>query len=94
MTYTTSYELGPRTKIEWAKGPLVVSRNKAYPIMGISLFARDEATGEYVQVFEVGPTEWVDNEPQAWSRGNFETMQAAQHFGTKAYRWINRKKGR
>jgi hypothetical protein len=88
----THYELGGRTKIANAKSPIFLTWNKANPIEGISAYVRDEATGEYVRIYEVGPTEWVQGEPQAWSRGNFETEESVQRFGSMAYRWLNKRR--
>lgn len=95
MTLThTHYELGGRTNLD-ATGAIVIRWNAQNPIEGIKAFARDERSGEYVRVYEVGPTEWVDNQPQAWSSGNFESKDSARHFASKAYRWINKgRKGR
>lgn len=94
MTSThISYELGGRVQIANAAAPIVIRWNAANPIEGIKAFARDERNGDYVRVYEVGPTEWVQNEPQAWSAGNFETKESARHFASKAYRWINRARG-
>jgi hypothetical protein len=59
-------------------------------IEGIKVWARDERNGTYVNVLEYGPTEWVDGEPQAWSRGNFENLETAKKFASMAYRFINK----
>ncbi len=87
MTHV-SYELGARQTFATKTGPILVQNTKT--LEGVLAWARDERTGQYVRVFEVGPTEWVQNEPQAWSRGNFETVESARTFASKAYRWINR----
>lgn len=91
MTFTTTYELGARSKFANLTGGIVWKNTKS--IEGVKAWARDERTGEYVRVYETGPTEWVDNEPQAWSSGNFESVEAAQKWASKAYRWINKRKG-
>ncbi len=88
---TTSYELGARSRFANLTGGIVWKDTKS--IEGIKAWARDQKTGEYVRIYEVGPTEWVDNEPQAWSSGNFESVGTAKAFASKAYRWINRKVG-
>ena len=92
MTYATSYELGARTRFPGLSAGIAWKNTKT--IEGVLAWARDEKTGEYVRVYEVGPTEWVDNEPQAWSSGNFESTEDAQKFASKAYRWINKGRGR
>jgi hypothetical protein len=92
MTYTTSYELGARTRFAGPTAGIAWKNTKS--IEGVLAWARDEQTGESVRGYEVGPTEWVDNEPQAWSAGNFETTETAKKFASKAYRWINKGKGR
>ena len=86
---TTHYELGARQKFSAAITNPIAWKNTE-SVEGVLAWARDEATGEYVRVYENGPTIWVDNEPQAWSTGNFETVDAAQEFASKAYRWINK----
>lgn len=86
---TTHYELGERTRFPASiSGAIAWKDTKS--IEGVKAWARDERTGEYVRVFETGPTMWVDNEPQAWSSGNFENVEDAQKFASKAYRWINK----
>lgn len=85
---TIRYELGGRVDFTKNTGPLVVI-NKG-PIGGIELYARDEKAGNYIQVFEVAPSIWVDNEIQAWESGNFGDMESARKLGTKAYNWINK----
>lgn len=85
----TRYELGARSRFaDTITGGIVWKNTKS--IEGVLAWARDERTGEYVRVYETGPTEWVDNQPQAWSTGNFETVEAAKEFASKAYRWINK----
>lgn len=84
----THYELGARSTFPGMTGGLVWKDTKS--IEGIKIWARDEKTGEYVRVLETAPTEWVDNEPQAWGTGNFESMDAAKKFASMAYRYINR----
>ncbi len=88
MTYTTTYELGARSKfpkltagIAWVKGDA---------IEGVKAWARVEKTGEYVRVYETAPTEWVDDQPQAWSSGNFETVEDAKKWAGTAYRYLNK----
>lgn len=88
MTYTTSYELGARARFGNLTGGIVWKNTKS--VEGVLAWARDEKTGEYVRVYETGPTEWVDDQPQAWSSGNFENVEAAKAFAGKAYRWINK----
>lgn len=88
MTTSTSYELGARSTFANLTGGIVWKKGDV--IEGVKAWARDERTGEYVRVYENGPTEWVDNEPQAWSTGNFETVEDAKKLASKAYRWINR----
>jgi len=85
---TVHYELGGRVKFNFT-APFCWKNTKS--IKGVLAYARDESTGEYIRVYEVAPTEWVDNEPQAWSSGNFETVESAKLYAEKAYRWINRK---
>ena len=86
---TTHYELGAREIIENTTSPIITRTDKENPIMGIKVYVRDEKAGDYVRIYETAPTIWVDDEPQAWSSGNFETMESARHLGTKAYRYIN-----
>lgn len=88
MTRTTSYELGARFQSKKFTGPILW--NNKGGVEGVLAYARDEKTGEYVRVYEVGPTEWVDGEPQSWSSGNFENIETAKKYAGKAYRWINR----
>jgi hypothetical protein len=88
MTFTTSYTLGSSHNFP-SCSKAIVWANKG-GIEGIKMYARNEKTGQYVRVYEVGPTEWVDNEPQAWSTGNFEDLETAKKFGHKAYRFLNR----
>lgn len=85
---TTEYELGGRFDFLKNTGPIVMINRG--PIGGIEIYARDEAAKNYVQVFEVAPEIWVDGEAQSYTSGNFETVEAGRHFGTKAYNWINR----
>jgi hypothetical protein len=87
-----SYELGARQIFATKTGPILVRNTKT--LEGVLAWARDERTGEYVRVYEVGPTEWVQDEPQAWSSGNFMSVEDAQHSASKAYRWINKGRGR
>lgn len=86
---TTHYELAGRTTF-----PAHVTTALAWidtkSISGVKIWARDEQTGEYVRVLENGPTQWVDGEPQAWSSGNFESVDGAKKFASMAYRYINR----
>jgi hypothetical protein len=86
--FTTHYELGARQTFANLTGGIVWKNTKS--IEGVKAWARDERTGEYVRVLETGPTEWVDDEPQAWSTGNFETVEAAQKFASMAYRYLNK----
>ena len=81
--HTTHYELGDRQTFNTVTGAIVWKN--AGGIEGVKAWARDEQTGEYVRVYETGPTEWVDNEPQAWSTGNFETVEDAKRFASMAY---------
>lgn len=85
---TTHYELAGRTMFAGITAPLAWKDTKS--IEGVKIWARDERTGEYVRVLETGPTIWVDNEPQAWSSGNFETVEDAKKFAGMAYRYINK----
>jgi len=84
---TTHYELGGRVTSKKTSPLIMVDKG---PIGGIEIYARDEKAGDYIQVFETAPTIWVDNEPQAWSSGNFETVESGRHFGSMAYRFINK----
>lgn len=89
MTNTTHYELGAVTRFPATiTAPLAWKDTKS--IEGVKIWARNEKTGAYVRVLETGPTEWVDDEPQAWSSGNFETIEAAKKFAGMAYRYINK----
>lgn len=86
---TIHYELAARTRFGAnITAPLAWKDTKG--VEGVKIWARDEATGEYVRVLETGVTEWVDGEPQAWSSGNFETVESAKHFASMAYRYINK----
>lgn len=88
MTNTTTYTLGGKFRFSGLDGQVYTSRFDA--IVGIKCFVRDEASGEYVQVLETAPDQWVDGEPQSWTTGNFETREAAKKWGWVAYRYINR----
>lgn len=90
MTNTTHYELGARSNFANLTGGIVWKKGDA--IEGVKAWARDEKTGEYVRVFETAPDIWADNEPQSWSSGNFETVEAAQKFASMAYRYINKRR--
>jgi hypothetical protein len=90
MTTHTHYQLGARSNFASLTGGIVWKKGDA--IEGVKAWARDEKTGEYVRVLETGPTEWVDNEPQAWSSGNFETVDDARKFASMAYRYINKRR--
>lgn len=89
MTFSTTYQLGARQTFANLTGGIVWKDTKS--IEGVKAWARDERTGEYVRVLETGPTEWVDSEPQAWSTGNFESVDDAKNWASKAYRYINRR---
>jgi len=41
-------------------------------------------------IAETAPDQWVDDEPQSWTTGNFETKEAANKWGFIAYRYINK----
>ena len=83
-----SYQLGGRCKCPEQTSPILWNDTKS--IKGVLAFAKDEKTQEYVQVYESGPTQWVDGEPQAWSSGNFETVEAAKYWASQAYKWLNK----
>lgn len=89
--YATHYELGTRATFSNMTGAILWKNTKS--IEGVLAWARDERTGEYVRVYEVAPEEFVQGEPQSYSRGNFETVEDAKRFASKAYRWINKAKG-
>lgn len=91
MTFTNSYELGQRFTSKKFSGAIVWQNTKS--IEGVKAWARDERTAEYVRVYETGPTEWVDGQPQAWSTGNFESVDDAKKWATTAYRWLNKGRG-
>lgn len=84
---TTHYELGGRFTSKKTCPLIMVNKG---PIGGIEIFARDEKAGDYIQVFETAPTIFVDNEPQAWQSGNFGDIESGRHFGSMAYRFINK----
>lgn len=84
-----TYELGGRSKFPKMTGG--IAWRVSGIIEGVLAWARDEATGEYVRVYEVSPDEWVDGEPQSWSSGNFGSVQDAKRVASKAYRWLNRR---
>lgn len=88
MTFTTTYELGARSNFANLTGGIVWKQAGA--IEGVKAWARDEKTGEYVRVYETAPTEWVQDEPQAWSTGNFETVETAKKWASVAYRYLNK----
>lgn len=85
---TTTYELGARRTFANLTGGIVWKKGDA--IEGVKAWARDERTGEYVRVYETAPDIWVDNEPQSWSTGNFETIETAQKWASVAYRYLNK----
>jgi hypothetical protein len=84
----THYQLAERAIFTKNTGPLVVINKGGY--QGIELYARDEKAAEYVRVLETAAEQFVDDEAQAYSVGNFETMESARHFGSMAYRHINK----
>ncbi len=88
MTHTTSYQLGATSKFAGITAGICWKVGDA--IEGVKAWARNEQTGEYVRVFETAPTEWVQDEPQAWSTGNFETVEDAKKWASTAYRYINK----
>lgn len=88
MLTRTSYELGGR--VTFPKLTKGIAWKNTKSIEGVLAYARDERTGEYVRVYEVGPEEWVQGIPQSYSSGNFATVETAQRFATKAYNFINR----
>lgn len=88
MTNATTYTLGGRFQFNNLDGQVYTS--KFDPIVGIKCFVRDERAGNYVQVLETAPDQWVDDEPQSWATGNFETKEAANKWGFAAYRYINK----
>ena len=87
-----SYEFGERLKSAKFTAPLVW-RN-AGPIEGVLVWARDESRGDYVRVYEVGPSDpdgWIQGIYEgSYSRGNFETIESARAMAGKAYRWMNK----
>lgn len=85
---STSYTLGARKTFPNISG--AIAWKNLGVIGGVAAYARVEKTGEYVQVLETAPTEWVDGEPQAWSTGNFETVESAKNWASKAYRYLNK----
>lgn len=85
------YELGGRIRFSPKITSEIAWKNKG-GYEGVLAYARDERTGEYVRVYEVAPEQYVDGEPQAWSSGNYETVEAAKAGASKAYRWINKGK--
>lgn len=85
---TTTYTLGKRVKFG-ANITNELAWKDHKDVRGIEMYARDMRTGEYVQVLETAPEQYVDGEAQAWSTGNFGTMEAAQKFGAMAWRYIN-----
>jgi hypothetical protein len=91
-TFTTHYELGARSRFANLTGGIVWKNTKS--IEGVLAWAKDERTGEYVRVYEIGPEEWVQGIPQSFSSGNFSTVEDAKKFATKAYRWMNKGTGR
>jgi hypothetical protein len=84
----TSYELGARYNFQKFTAPIVWNDTKS--IEGVIAYARDERSKQYVRVYEVAPTEWVQGEPQSWSRGNFENVESAKVMARKAYKWLNK----
>lgn len=88
MTHTTTYTLGARYGFRKFNDAILVLNTKT--IEGVKAWARDEKSGDYVRVLETGPTQWVDDEPQAWSTGNFESVEDARKWASTAYRYINR----
>lgn len=84
----THYQLAERAIFTKNTGPLVVINKGA--IQGIELYARNEKNSDYVRVLECSAEQYVDHEAQAYSVGNFETMENARHFGSMAYRHINK----
>ena len=85
---TTHYELGGRFRSDTFQCATLFKATNS--VEGVLAWARDDRTGEYVRIYEVGPTEWVQNEPQSYSRGNFETKESARKFARMAYRYLNK----
>lgn len=90
MSALVSYELGASYKLD-AKFTAGLVWKDTNSIEGVRMYVRNEKTGEYVRIYEVGPDQWVDGQPQSWSRGNFGSVKTAREFGSKAYRYINRR---
>ena len=86
----TSYELGQRFISNRFSGAIVWKNTKS--IEGVLAWARDRRTGEYVRVYEIGQeNEWIQGINEgAWTRGNFETIEAAKEMASRAYRYLNR----
>lgn len=87
-TMSKHYELGSRVK--FTKVTAAICWKNTGSIGGIIAYARDNRTSEYVRVYEVMPEEFVQGEPQSFSRGNFEDVETAKQFASMAYRWINK----
>lgn len=82
------YELGGRSTFSKVKGQICWKDEG--PIGGVAAWARDERTGDFVRVLEVFEEEFVQGEPQSWSSGNFDSVEDAKKFASKAYRYLNK----
>lgn len=86
------YALGSRSSFKLTSG-ICWRQNKHNPIVGVEAWARDERTGEYVQVLSSEPEAcgWVQGEHQGHQIiGNFGTVDEAKKFASMAYRYINK----
>jgi predicted mannosyl-3-phosphoglycerate phosphatase (HAD superfamily) len=89
-TYAKTYTLGARSRFSGKLTGAIAFTDTKSTIEGVKAWARDEATGEYVRVFEYAPEEFVQGEPQSASEGNFETVEDARKWALTAYRWLNK----
>lgn len=91
-----AYELGASVKFAPHITGEVAVLNTKNAYTGWRAFARNEKTGEYVEVFEsCQESQYVQGVNQGfWFRSTHETRDAAWDYASKAYRWINKKKGK
>lgn len=87
-----AYELGGTFNYDhWTMPIVTIDTKNVYT--GFRAFARNEATGDYREVFELyQESQYVQGVNQgAWFRSTHETREAAKKFASQAYRWMNKK---
>ena len=86
-----AYELGGTFRYDhWTMPIVTIDTKNAYT--GFRAFARDEATGDYREVFELyQESQFVQGVNQGfWNRCTHENRDDAKHFASVAYRAMNK----